>query len=167
MENQTAYAGVPRGIFEEIRKEVPAGVAGETISRVIGSCFSGRRSAVRTGRFFDLRVEGRHGEFRAIAVDISRSGLLLRILDRSFAAEQEELFLMPYMGRIRFHFEEGIAIHLPVEGGTRTADIVRITGYMEQGNGVILLGCRFREALSDDLCRALEIPVGPDHAPGT
>jgi hypothetical protein len=132
------------------------------VEEILREYFSGKRDAIRTYKFLDVRVKGKHGVFRGMAVDISATGMLLRIIDRDFANTEETDRLMPYTARVWFHFENGLDVAFD-GGNVRTrADVVRVTGYCGRGKGLILIGCRFREPLNGEQCTSLGIEVGPD-----
>lgn len=147
------------GVALEEAEETP-----EIVEKILLGYFSGKRDAVRTYKFLDVEVEGKRGVFRGMAVDISATGMLLRIIDSDFAKLDEMDHLMPYTARVWFHFENGLAVAF-AKGQVRTqADVVRVTGYCGRGKGLILIGCRFRDPLDDGQCEALGIESGPDRA---
>lgn len=144
-----------------IDPEVSTDTAPDVIEKVLLGYFSGKRDAVRTYKFLDVKVKGKRGVFRGMAVDISSTGMLLRIIDTDFATNDELDHLMPYTARVWFHFESGLDVAF--DGGIRAqADVVRVTGYCGRGKGLILIGCRFREPLTEDQCSSLGLDVGPD-----
>ncbi|MFQ5844636.1 MAG: PilZ domain-containing protein [Planctomycetota bacterium] len=119
--------------------------------------FAGKRCGKRFPRVLDCTVEGTEGTFAARTVDLSRSGILLRIADPSFAGEEEIEDLKLYGELVMKNF--GSRITVSFGGGTvrRQAMVVRVA----QGNGGseegILVGCRFRRPLSAQACLLLGI----------
>lgn len=139
----------------------------EEVEEILKEYFSGKRAAVRTYKFLDVRVKGRRGVFHGMAVDISATGMLLRIIDKDFAHAEEVDRLMPYTARVWFHFENGLDVAFDAGKFRAAADVVRVTGYCGRGRGLILIGCRFREPLTDEQCASLGIEAGPDVAART
>jgi hypothetical protein len=159
MENDGASV---RELFREMRESDAPGMSPERVQEVLRDHFSGKRDSVRTARLIDVVVEGRHGSFRALAVDISRSGILLRIVDADFAPPEEEGQLMPYTARVWHHFDGGLYVRCPEQRVVAKADIVRVTGYSNRGQTVILIGCRFDPGLEYEECDRLGIETGDD-----
>jgi hypothetical protein len=153
-------------IFKDIRAYADGEHDPEVFERILRSYFAGKRDAVRTYRLMNIEIIGKRGLFDAVAVDISRSGILLRIQDPSFAREQELDQIMPYTARVWYHFEGGFEIVFPDEGKVRVqADVVRVTGYVGRGERLIFVGCRFRRTLESDECERLGIEHGDDRSP--
>jgi hypothetical protein len=151
-----------RAAVEGALEEAGPDASTQQVEELLREYFSGKRDAVRTYKFLDVRVKGKRGAFRGMAVDISATGMLLRIIDKDFAAESETDRLMPYTARVWFHFESGLDVEFDEGKVSTSADVVRVTGYCGRGRGLILIGCRFREQLKAEQCRALGIDVGPD-----
>ena len=150
----------------QIDPQVNTDTAPDVVEKVLLGYFSGKRDAVRTYKFLDVKVKGKRGVFRGMAVDISSTGMLLRIIDTDFANNDELDHLMPYTARVWFHFESGLDVAF--DGGIRAqADVVRVTGYSGRGKGLILIGCRFREPLTDEECTSLGLKIGPDCPAGS
>jgi hypothetical protein len=158
---------VPAEVFEAIRASTAPGMNPEIVEKILRGYFSGKRDALRTYKFLDSEVSGHHGTFRAMAVDISRTGVLLRITDPEFATQDEMNHLMPYTARVWFHFEGGFTIRFSRGAVVTTANVVRVTGYVGRGNSLILLGCRFDRDLAQEECAMLGIDHSDDRPPGT
>ncbi|NJN14261.1 MAG: PilZ domain-containing protein [Planctomycetes bacterium] len=141
-------------------------MAREEVEALLRSYFSGKRAAVRTSTLLDVILEGPHGFFSGMAVDLSRTGILLRINDADFAMPDEEQHLMRYTSRVWHHFERGLAVLFPGVDLRALADVVRVTGYSGKGSCLILIGCHFREALDESICDKLGIEHAEDRAPG-
>ena len=122
--------GIAPRIKEQIRGYTAGGMEPEVIGKILRGYFTGQRDGMRTYKFLEVKIQGNGGTFQAVAVDISRSGMLFRITDDSFASENRCHPLMPYTARVWHNFEGGFQIHF--EGGAFTvpASIVRVTGYM-------------------------------------
>jgi hypothetical protein len=164
MENSAAVV-VPE-LFQQIRGSTRSGRESELVEKILRGYFSGKRDALRTYKFLEVQVQGKRGTFNAMAVDISRSGILLRIMDSGFAESAEMNHLMPYTARVWHHFEGGFGVLF--NGGSLkvSADVVRVTGYSGRGSSLILLGCRFRRDLTPEQCRDLGIDHREDLPPG-
>jgi len=144
-----------------------AGVSPEVLDQILAEHFSGNRGALRVCKFLDVRAEGKHASFTAMAVDVSSTGLLLRIVDPTFAPEDEMDQLMPYSGRVLEQFADGVSIAFPGGGPRVAADVVRVTGYRGEGAGseIITIGCRFRRELSTKECTLIGILKAHDRKP--
>jgi hypothetical protein len=144
-------------LVKQIHGLTSLGSAVGLLEKVLQAQYAGRRGAVRTFKFLDLSVEGRGGAYEALGINISRSGLLLRITDARFATEDDQLHLMTYTARVLQEFQGGFQVLL--EGGVvaRTADVVRVSGYCGTKSSLVLVGCRFREELTREECELLSI----------
>ncbi len=151
-------AGVATDLVKQIQGWTSLGTASDVVEKVLEAQFAGRRDALRTFKFLELVVQGTGGTFKALGINISRTGLLFRITDPRFAAEEEHQNLMPYSARVWQNFHGGF--HVFLEGGAvvREADVVRVSGYCGRKSSLVLVGCRFREELSPAACDLLGIP---------
>ena len=95
-------------------------------------------------------MPGGKGTFRAMTVDISTTGVLLRIMDPTFASPEELEHLMPYTARVWYHFEGGFEVAFAEDKVRVDGDVVRVTGYCGRGANLILIGCRFRDELTQE-----------------
>lgn len=161
----TPDESVYRELIRQVRMtEVPE-VEATKIDDALREYFSGKRDALRTPTLLDVEVTGRYGTFKGVVVDISRSGLLLRIMDSTFADSDELDHLMPYTARVWYQFEEGLTVRFAETDVEVSAFVVRVTGYAGRGQHLILIGCRFREALSEDRCELLGVEYSSDRLP--
>ncbi len=158
-------AGLLPGILGQVKREHDTAGDPQDVSETLRRYFSGKRDAVRTCRFLDVEVTGKHGAFKAMAVDVSRSGVLLRIFDPRFADEEEMDLLMPYTARVWNHFGGGLRLDFDSREVRLSADVVRVTAYAGRGSHLILLGCRFRRDLSPEECSELGIRDSADANP--
>ena len=131
-----------------------SGIGPEAVADILEGCVADKRDGFRTCRFLDLRIEGTQGAFKAVAVDLSRSGMLFRIIDPDFATAEEATQLMPYTARVWSHFDEGLTVHFPDGATSARAEVARVTGYCGEGTSLILIACRFVEPL-DPLSRRI------------
>jgi hypothetical protein len=152
-------------LFTQIKASSPQGQELAVIEKVLRTYFSGKRDAVRTYKFVNVEIQGKRSSFKGMAVDISRSGLLLRIMDPEFASPEEMEHLMPYTARVWYHFEGGFQVKFGKSGVKARADVVRVTGYAGQGRSLILLGCRFQRPLEKPECERLGIEHADDRPP--
>jgi len=157
--------GIAPQIKEQIRGYTAGGMEPGVIEKILRGYFTGQRNGMRTYKFLEVQIQGNGGRFKAIGVDISRSGMLFRITDDTFAAENRCHPLMPYTARVWHNFEGGFQIHF--EGGSFTvpADIVRVTGYSGETSSLILVACRFARPLELGECDALGIASCDDALP--
>jgi hypothetical protein len=158
--------GVLPQIWKEIRGAAVPGLEPEVVDRILRENFCGKRSAVRTCKLLDVSVEGKKGTFKGMVVDISRTGVLLRIQDPAFARADERKHLMPYTARVWQNFGEGLFVTSEDKALEACADVVRVTGYCGRGAELILIGCRFRHDLSEEDCEKLGIEYAEDRPPG-
>ncbi len=158
--------GVIPDIFRQIRNDMGPGMEREVIEKILRGYFSGKRDSLRTHKLLDVLCEGKKGAFKGMAVDISRSGILLRIMDPAFASAAEVNHLMPYTARVWFHFEGGFWVHFKNGKLKVNADVVRVTGFCGRGQSLILIGCKFRRHLTPEECEELSIPCEEDRPPG-
>jgi hypothetical protein len=145
-------------LVKQIQGWTSLGGADELVQKVLESQFAGRRDAIRTFKFLEIVVQGTGGTFKALGINISRTGILFRITDARFAAEGERQHLMPYTARVWQNFHGGF--HVFLEGGavSREADVVRVSGYCGRKSSLVLVGSRFREELTPAECDLLGIP---------
>ena len=156
---------VDPALFEAMREAGPS-CEKEFISQFIDEHYAGKRDALRTYRFLDLEVSGEHGTFRGMAVDISRSGMLMRITDPHFATEAEAAHLMTFTARVWYHFEGGVKVRFGEANVSADGSVVRVTGYCGPGASLILIGVRFKHMLGEHACERLAIAFADDRAPG-
>lgn len=154
------------GVNPETRANTAPGVDPEYIENILRG-FSGKRDALRTYTFLNIEIQGRHGTFDGMAVDISCSGMLIRVMDPNFASADELEHLMPYTARVWYQFEGGFSVRFVDTGVTACGDVTRVTGYCGRGNSLILIGCRFAEPLAADDCEKLAIEYASDQPPAT
>ena len=132
--------------------------------RKLHGYFTGRRQALRTCKFLDCDMKGNHATFAGMAVDLSRTGALLRVLDSDFAEQQEAEQLMLYTARVWYHFDNGLEVAFLDRSICAVADVVRVTGYCGRGSGLNLIGIHFRTELTEDECTRLGIEFSEDRA---
>lgn len=162
---KTRGGGNPK-LFEQIRGSNAPGMSREEVEGIILKHFSGKRYALRTERLLDLDVEGSHGTFAAVSVDLSRTGALLRILDSDFAPAEESHHLMQYTACVWHHFANGLWLRFQgLTVGVR-GEVARVTNLPGQA-GLILVGVKFRRELSPEECKILGIPCDYDRPPGS
>jgi hypothetical protein len=150
-------AGVAPELLRQIQGWTSLGAAAEVVEKVLHAQFGGRREAIRTFKFLELSVQGVGGTFKALGVNISRTGLLFRITDERFAGEKEQQHLMPYTARIWQNFNGGFHVFLESGLVARESDIVRVSGYCGRKSSLVLVGCRFREELTREECDLLGV----------
>ena len=147
----------------EILQQLRADMSTEELNKLSAGHFTGKRAALRTLRFLDVVVEGKHGKLDAVAVDLSRSGMLLRIIDPAFSGEFDVEQLMAYTARVWHHFSDGLKATFGEDQTTKRlkTDVVRVTSH----GGLVLIGCRFQRLLTRGQCRKLGIEWADDRGP--
>jgi hypothetical protein len=117
--------------------------------------FAGKRSSPR--RPIDVRVTicGLLENFPARSVDVSRTGILLRITDDLFAHEDEDLASFAF--KVQQHFANGTDILFVDQAFGVSASVIRVTHRRVDDRPMLLLACRFRHPLSDGQCATLGI----------
>jgi hypothetical protein len=151
-------AGVATDLVKQIQGWTSLGTASDVVEKILEAQFAGRRDALRTFKFCDLVVQGTGGTFKAMSINISRTGLLFRITDPRFADDGEQQHLMPYTARVWQNFHGGFHVFLESGAVSREADIVRVSGYCGRKSSLVLVGCRFRSELLTPECDLLGIP---------
>ena len=131
------------------------------LERMLREHFAGKRDALRTPTLLDVIVEGHHDSFDGMVVDVSRSGMLLRLLDEEFDSHP----LVPYTARVRFHFGSGLNVRFRESGISAEGTVVRVTEHVAGTVTVVLIGCRFRHALTAHECEMLAIEHAKDRPP--
>ncbi|MHC4952382.1 MAG: PilZ domain-containing protein [Planctomycetota bacterium] len=122
--------------------------------RELQAHFAGRREAKRNNIAMGCSVLGADHVFRALAVDMSRSGALLSIRDERFEDAVCKTSLMEYSERIWHHFGDGLEIGL-MGGAVRVAAlVVRVTTRQDEETQewLPLVAVRFRTELSPEHC---------------
>ena len=155
--------GVSPDLVRQIQGWTSFGADADVVEKILEEQFASRRDSVRTFKFFELMVQGVGGTFAALGVNVSRTGLLFRITDVRFAADDERQHLMPYTARVWQNFHGGFHVFLEDGAIRREADVVRVSGYCGKKSSLVLVGCRFREPLAAAECELLGIP-GEDAA---
>ena len=150
-------SAVESDLVKQIQGWTSLGDVSEIMQKVLAAQFAGRRDAVRTFKFLEIVVQGTGGTFKALGINISRSGILFRITDPKFSADGEQQHLMPYTARVWQNFHGGL--HVFLENGlvAREADIVRVSGYCGKKSSLVLVGCHFREELTAAECDLLGV----------
>jgi hypothetical protein len=149
---------VANDLVKQIQGWTSLGDATELMQKVLESQHAGRRDAVRTFKFLEIVVQGTGGTFKAMGINISRTGILFRITDPRFAADGEHQHLMPYTARVWHNFHGGLHVFLESGSISREAEIVRVSGYCGKKSSLVLVGCRFHEELTAAECDLLGVP---------
>lgn len=157
--------GIAPQIKEQIRGYTAGGMEPEVIGKILRGYFTGQRDGMRTYKFLDVKIQGNGGSFKAVGVDISRSGMLFRITDDKFAVEGRCHPLMPYTARVWHNFEGGFHVHFQDGAFIVPAKIVRVTGYSGKTSSLIMVACQFDRPLAVGECDALGIASCDDALP--
>jgi len=143
----------------DILRQMHAGIDTEELNRLSRGYFSGQRAALRTLRFLDVELQGNQGALKGVAVDLSRSGMLLRIVDPDFAGDQDVDQLMAYTARVWHHLHGEFKTSFVEPDVKRlVTDVIRVTSH----GGLVLIGCRFQRLLTRGQCRKLGIEWADD-----
>ncbi len=116
---------------------------------------SEKRAAERLQKILYADVRGKHGVFRAMLTNISRTGALLTITDQRFESltAHGDLSLAGLL--IASHFGDGFVIELLEKPVKIDAEVVRLFDESSSGHPVLWLGCHFRRELPSDACIAV------------
>ena len=124
----------------------------------IHSHLAGRRDGTRIDRRIEIVLRIAGNAFTAETVNISRSGVLLRM--KSGLADQG--LNLPYFAlQMQCHFSDGCEAILSGHDRPIEARVVRAT----EREGHLLVAFRFDEPLSAKACEALGIPAGSEDVP--
>lgn len=119
--------------------------------------FAGKRNGMRFRQILDIRVEGNGGTFLARTVDLSRTGILLKLEDRGFATPEQESDLKLYSDLVLGHFGPRMLISFGSDALRRRASVVRVAWRNHRGKKTILVGCRFHRPLTAQTCVLLGV----------
>jgi twitching motility protein PilT len=123
-----------------------------------------RRSSPRVDRVLVLEVRGDYGTYQGYAMNVSGVGALLTLTGSEFTLGAEAEHLVLFTKRLGFLFRNGISIRFLEAGVTVDAALVRVTERSEGGELLIVLGTKFRRALSPSewaLLRSEQAPAPP------
>ncbi|NJN14260.1 MAG: PilT/PilU family type 4a pilus ATPase, partial [Planctomycetes bacterium] len=118
-----------------------------------------RRGAVRLHRVLFIEVQGDYGSFKAKAINVSQTGVLLSIDDPGFAPPAAPDQLVLFTKRLGFQFRNGMLIRFLETDLSLQADVVRVNEEETSGESSIVIGCKFRRPLTKEECAVLEVPV--------
>lgn len=125
-----------------------------------------KRASLRTPVDLDLEVQGSKGWLRAQAVDVSRSGILFRLIDQSLVGMNgKRVGAAALERRARQLFGDGLWASFFRQDLELRAEMIRIADSLLFEPGV-LVGCRFRRDLSLEECQKLGIAFAPDQWEG-
>jgi len=120
-----------------------------------------RREAERYPVELRVRLTNFKESFRAVTVDVSRTGMLFRLLSSRFYRGGDGDLLLALTRKVEMHFPRGLTV---VFGGgvlRRRMRVVRTT-LGGEGDGVPLVACRFHRPLTAPECLLLGIPPGEE-----
>jgi hypothetical protein len=127
----------------------------DAAERLLSEYFAEKRDGLRICRPLDASLLVRDVFYGATAVDVSISGIQLRIDDPAFATEEEGSQLLLFSAKVHQHLNGGFEVIL-ADGAIRLpAEVVRVAGYCGSHGTLILVGCRFGRALSPAECELL------------
>jgi len=112
----------------------------------------GRRLAVSKR----VEVAGSSGGFSAQTVNVSRTGVLLWVVDERFLPLAESENMLLFTERVAEEFGEGLEIRLG-EDVALEAEVVRVTRRNEKDVGPVLIACRYARPLSQEEWRRLDL----------
>lgn len=132
--------------------EAGAGRAGQVTGTDMETQACGRRAYERIPAAFAVRLEGTCGDVDARTVNLSRSGVLLEIVDRRFSPLPGSDPLVHGYRAIQRHFLGGARIHLPGVDEAIGAMPVRVA---EEPSDSPLIAFQFDEPLPESVWLAL------------
>ena len=96
-----------------------------------------------------VEVAGRTGAFRAQTVDVSRTGVLLYLVDDGFVPESEAGNMIVYSERVEEEFGDGLEVRL-ASGMHFEAEVVRVARGEDSEDGPMIMACRYARAMSGE-----------------
>jgi len=136
---------------------------GQAAELELRSHFGGKRDGPRQRRELEVLLRGRAGRFAARTVDVSRSGVLLRITDPIYAHVQHDL--TRFIANIERHFRTRVDVRFVEAQLSVAAEVARLTvsrADIHGEDGRMLMACHFRTNLTPVQCHALGIDPGND-----
>jgi len=101
-----------------------------------------------------VEVAGRSGGFHAQTVDISRTGVLLYVVDEAFVPAADAQNMILYSERVEEEFGEGLEVRLAGDLCFE-AEVVRVARQEDSPDGRMLMACRYARMMTDDEWNAL------------
>ncbi len=124
--------------------------------------FTGKRDGYRSRVDVAVLVQGRGAQFEAKAVDLSRSGILLKITDARFAPAGRSIGLVEYCRRIMTYFKQGLNLQFFGGALSRAATPIRVANQSLGVEEPLLLACRFATPLDGPACALFGLDQGED-----
>lgn len=116
-----------------------------------------RRRAVRVRTSHRVEVYGDCKTFKARAVNISSTGVLIDISDSELGVSYGPERIIALNQIMTDQFRKGLVVRFLDGEFSIQADAVRVSEITCEGNQLTVIGCRFRRALTPEECAFLEI----------
>ncbi len=116
-----------------------------------------KRDWPRDPSVLTVKIHTDHSEWRAVAVDLSRSGVQLALVDPKFSFTPKDGGLGLVGLRVVSQFGSSFRIEFLEAELEVESEMVRISERLEGSDYVVFLGCRFLRDLDDTECGRLEI----------
>ena len=129
----------------------------ESVKLLLSEHFGGKRDSKRSFKLIEVEVGGQFRSFQGLAVDVSRSGLLLRIMDPQFARFDASSSFVRYTELVESHFGVGLWIRFRGTMVRVDANVIRVATFGLGDRELILVGCRFDRLLTVDECAQIGI----------
>jgi twitching motility protein PilT len=107
-----------------------------------------KRQTPRTETHLEAEVSGRHGTYRALIHELSKTGALMTVVDSAFDLGPDPSDYGLVGMRVAFHFDEGMQLRIPERDVQINCDVVRISEREPGEEGGITLGCSFKRPLT-------------------
>jgi len=118
-----------------------------------------KRDATRIQKILFADLHGRLGTYRGMVVNLSRTGVLLTIVDPTFQPTQEQSELGLVGLRIASHFGESLRVEFLSPQLTLDAEVIRIFEGKQGDDLAVYMGCRYLKPLDEEQCLKLKLPV--------
>jgi len=123
-----------------------------------------RRRMPRVDRVYVAEIQSDGGTYRAHVLNLSCSGALFTLLGAAFAPPADPDRLAGFTRRVGLQFSSGLMVRILDGDVAAQADVVRVMHKTDEGDPLIVVGCRFRRVLTPQECDRLDIESSP--APG-
>ena len=118
-----------------------------------------RRDWPREPRVLSVKIHTEHANWRAMAVDLSRSGVQLALVDPRFNFTQKEGDLGLVGLRVASQFGDSFRVEFMAAEIEVESEMVRISERTEGDEYIVYVGCRFLRDLEEGECKTLDVPA--------
>jgi len=145
-------------------EEVDSTVEHEEITAALAAASeipaANRRDRPRSGTRHAVEILSEYAAYRAVAVNLSRDGVLLEMTDPAFFAGGDGADRLEICtDRLSVQFGNGMRIRFRDADVAVDAEIVRVGEKQRDGGATVVVGCQFQEPLGIPACRRLNIAL--------